>query len=202
MSPRRSAVQEIREGLFNAAQELLLRDGAPPVTGRAVAKEAGYASGLIGNHFGSFDAFLVQFALDRFRRHAAALEALPSRAGTGTVAANLADAIAALFTPEMTALARLLHSRPGLIGQAVQKAAATRTGRPVLEEAFAAYLSSEQRLDRLADGTDTDAIAVTLVAVIHQMLLMPPSDGRDPRRLLDGAVKAVARGITTPAAQA
>jgi AcrR family transcriptional regulator len=199
MSPRRAAVPEIREHLFNAAQDLLLRDGAQSVTGRAVTRQAGCASGLLGKHFGSFDAFLVQFALDRFRQHAAALEALPSRAGKGTVAANLADATTALFTPEMIALARLMLSRPGLIGRAIQEAAGTRAGRPVLEETFAAYLSAEQRLGRLADGTDTDAIAVALVALVHQMLLMPPAGSHDPRRLLDRAVTAVAHGITTPA---
>jgi AcrR family transcriptional regulator len=202
MSPRRAAVPEIRERLFNAAQDLLLRDGAQSVTGRAITREAGCASGLLGNHFGSFDAFLVQFALDRFRRHVAALEALPSRAGTGTVAANLADATAALFTPEMIALARLMLSRPGLIGRAVREAAGARAGHRVLEETFAAYLSAEQRLGRLADGTDTDAIAVVLVALVHQMLLMPPAGSRDPRRLLDRAVTALAHGITSPAARA
>lgn len=196
MSPRGAAIPEARERLFDAAQNLLLRDGSQPITGRAVTREAGLASGLLGNHFGSFDGFLVQFALDRFRRHAAALEALPSRAGTGTVAANLAGSAAALFTPEMTALARLLLSRPGLTGRAIQEAAATRPGRPVLEEAFATYLSTEQRLGRLAGSTDTDAIAVALVAVIHQVLLMPPEGGRDPRLLLHKVIAGIAHAIT------
>lgn len=66
-------------------------------------------------------------------------------------------------------------------------------------EMFAAYLSAEHRLGRLAGGTDTDAIAVALVAVIHQLLLMPPAGGRDPRLLLHKVVAGMAHAITAPA---
>ena len=72
----------------------------------------------------------------------------------------------------------------------------------MLEEAFAAYLSAEQRLGRLAGSTDTDAIAVALVAVIHQVLLMPPEGDRDPRLLLRRVIASIAHAITAPAAPA
>lgn len=41
-----------------------------------------------------------------------------------------------------------------------------------------------------------------LVAVVHQTLLVPEAESRDPRRLLARTVTAVAHGITTPTARA
>jgi AcrR family transcriptional regulator len=199
MSPRGVAIPGVRERLFSAAQVLLLREDAQPVTGRAVTREAGCATGLLNSHFGSFDNFLVEFALDRFRRHAAGLAKLPSLAGSGTVAGNLADAALALFSQEMMALSRLMNSRPGLIGRAVQEAAARAAGPSLLEEAFSGYLAGEQRIGRVSSDTDTDAIAVALVAVIHQLLLVPPAGGRDTRRLLQKVVVGMAHGMTKPA---
>lgn len=195
MSPRGVAVPGVRERLFSAAQRLLLTEDAQPVTGRAVTREAGCATGLLNSHFGSFDGFLVEFALDRFRRHATGLAELPSLAGSGTVAGNLTDAALAFFSPEMMALARLMTSRPGLIGRAIQESAARVAKRPMLEEAFAAYLAAEQRTGRVSGDTDTDAIAIALVAVVHQMLLMPSAGGRDTRELLRKVVAGIAHGV-------
>jgi AcrR family transcriptional regulator len=195
------AIPEVRERLFSAAQELLLKGDGQPVTGRAVTREAGCAAGLLNSHFGSFDGFLVEFAIDRFRRHAAGLAGLPSLAGSGTIAGNLARAALELFSQEMMALSRLMISRPGLIGRAVQQATARVTGRSMLEEVFSAYLTAEQDLGRVTSDTDIDAIAIALVAVVHQLLLAPPAGGRDPRELLQRVVVGIAHGITEPAAQ-
>ncbi|HLI42087.1 MAG TPA: hypothetical protein VKV35_10635 [Streptosporangiaceae bacterium] len=43
---------------------------------------------------------------------------------------------------------------------------------------------------------------MALVAVIHQVLLMPPAGDRDRRRLLHRVITRIAQGITTPAARA
>src|SRR5882757_5631726 len=98
MSPRGVAIPNVREQLFEAAERLLGAD-AGPLSGRAVTREAGCAAGLLHNHFGDFDTFLVEFVIDRFRRYASSVTTLPSLAGEGTVAANLTDAALSLFGP-------------------------------------------------------------------------------------------------------
>src|SRR5262249_39568328 len=140
---------------------------------------------------------LTEFALDRLSRHAAGLAELPSLAGSGTVAGNLADAALSLFSPEMTALSCLMISRPGLITRAIREATARTTGRPLPEEAFSAYLAGEQRAGRVRGDADVDAIAIALFAVIHYLLLSPAGGSRDNRELMQKAVANIAYGITS-----
>jgi len=194
MSPRGGAIPNVREQLFDAA-ERLLRDGAGPLSGRAVTREAGCAVGLLHNHFGDFDAFLVEFVIDRFRRYASSVTTLPSLAGEGTVAANLTDAALWLFGPGTRALSRLLLSHPSIAGRAVQARAAGGPARPMLEEAFATYLDRERQLGRVADDTDTDAIAVALLATVHQLLLTPGRDGQEARDLLRRVIATLVRAV-------
>jgi AcrR family transcriptional regulator len=194
MSPRGVAIPHVREQLFDAA-ERLLREDAGPLSGRAVTREAGCAAGLLHNHFGDFDAFLVEFVIDRFRRYASSVTSLPSLAGAGTVAGNLTDAVLALFGPGTRALSRLLMSHPSIAGRAVQTRAAEGPARPMLEAAFATYLDREQQLGRVAGDADTEAIAVALLATVHQLLLTPGRDGQDARDLLRRVVATLVRSV-------
>jgi AcrR family transcriptional regulator len=194
MSPRGVAIPNVREQLFDAA-ERLLREGAGPLSGRAVTRAAGCAVGLLHNHFGDFDAFLVEFVIDRFRRYASSVTGLPSLAGAGTVAGNLTDAALALFGPGTQALSRLLLSHPSVAGRAFETRAASGPARPMLEEAFATYLDRERQLGRVAGDADTDAIAVALLATVHQLLLTPGRDGQDARDLLRRVIATLVRAV-------
>ncbi len=115
MAPRGLAIPDVHEQLFQAAERLLLREDAADLSGRAVTREAGFAVGLLHNHFGDFDGFLSAFVLDRLRRAAASFGDLPSRAGTGTVAGNLTEAAQSLLGPDTLVLSRLVASRPSVL---------------------------------------------------------------------------------------
>src|SRR5689334_3785252 len=66
--PTGIALRDVREQLFDAAERVLLRDGAAALTSRAVTTEAGVAKGVLHRHFADFDAFLAELVLDRAGR--------------------------------------------------------------------------------------------------------------------------------------
>src|SRR5579859_8045892 len=104
-------IPQIREQLLDAAERVLLRDPPEAVTSRAVTTEAGVAKGVLHRHFADFDAFLAELVLDRIAGIDAQSAALRERAGTGTVADNLTDALMDLFGPVAVAIVGLVISR-------------------------------------------------------------------------------------------
>ena len=196
MSPRGVAIHEAREQLFLAAERVLAREGPDGLTSRAITQEAGVANGLLFNHFGDLDGFLVQLILDRARRTAEQAWRLVPRAGTGTVAGNLADAAAAVLQSGAFATATLVLSRPSLVTRLRQHAAGAPTPLDDIQEAFAAYLDAEQKLGRIAVNADTEALALTLTGTLHHIFLKgqagTPSPAEQARR--------VAAALITPAA--
>ena len=196
MSPRGVAIHEAREQLFLAAERVLAREGPDGLTSRAITQEAGVANGLLFNHFGDLDGFLVQLILDRARRTAEQAWRLVPRAGTGTVAGNLADAAAAVLQSGAFAAATLVLSRPSLVTRLRQHAAGAPTPLDDIQEAFAAYLDAEQKLGRIAVNADTEALALTLTGTLHHIFLKgqagTPSPAEQARR--------VAAALITPAA--
>jgi len=103
-----------RELLFDAAEGVLRRDGVSGLTSRAVTTEAGVAKGVMHRHFADFDAFLAELVLDRVSRLDGPLTEFREGAGTGTVADNLVNALAAVFTPLAVAVPALVITRDGL----------------------------------------------------------------------------------------
>jgi AcrR family transcriptional regulator len=167
--PRGVAIPELRQQLFTAAERVILRDGPSRLSGRAVTTEAGVAAGLLYAHFTDLDDFLAAYAVDRsFVVIAAA--SLTDRAGTGDIAANLADALLAIPRGTLTALARLLVLRPELAAR-VHDVLGNETALDAIERAAAAYLEAERRLGRLTEGIDPQAVVLALVGALHHLVL-------------------------------
>ena len=191
--PTGVAISDPRGQLFAAAERVLLRDGPGGLTSRAVTAEAGVAKGVLHRHFADFDAFLAELALDRVAQISAQAAALRARAGTGTVAGNLAAVLPDLFSPAVLALIRLVIARDGL---RAQLRAATRSRLPLVSESTAlaaGYLAAERDLGRIAAGADIGTLAPTLIGAAH--LLFTDTDGTPEPA-------AVARVVTTVLAAA
>ncbi|GAA2152817.1 MULTISPECIES: TetR family transcriptional regulator [Glycomyces] len=167
--PRGVAIPELRQQLFTAAERVILRDGPSRLSGRAVTTEAGVAAGLLYAHFTDLDDFLAAYAVDRSFVVIAAAP-LADRAGTGDIAANLADALLAIPRDTLTALARLLVLRPEL-AERVHDVLGDETALDAIERAAAAYLEAERRLGRLAESIDPQAVALALVGALHHLVL-------------------------------
>jgi AcrR family transcriptional regulator len=192
--PTGVAIRDVREQLFDAAERILLRDGPNALTSRAVTTEAGCAKGVLHRHFADFDAFLVEFVLDRIARIGNQAAALRESAGTGTVAGNLTDALTALFGSVALAIIGLLISRDELRARLRR---ARSAGIPILTEAtamIASYLATERELGRIAADADIDALAPTLIGAGH--LLFADRDGTPPETgAVDKVVTTVIAGV-------
>ncbi|PXY26904.1 TetR/AcrR family transcriptional regulator [Prauserella muralis] len=194
--PRGVAIPEIRQHLFAAAEQVIVRDGPAKLSGRAVTGQAGVASGLLYAHFADLDEFLAAYAVDRGFLVSAEAANLPRRAGSGSVAGNLCDAV--LATPPVTlpALTRLLVSRPELTGRVRAVLGERTAGLDAIEGAAATYLRREQRLGRVVEAADPGALALTLVGVVHHVMLTAPGEA-DARTRIRDVVTALVTGLSS-----
>ena len=184
--PTGVALRDVREQLFGAAERVLLRDGPSALTSRAVTDEAGVAKGVLHRHFADFDDFLAELVRDRAARIASQSAALRDRAGTGTVAGNIAVALADLFGSVADAILALVIFRDGLRARLRET---WPRGVPLTREIAAMigdYLAVERDLGRVAPDADIPVLAPMLVGAVH--LQFAGRDGTPPG---PGAVEAM-----------
>ena len=187
--PTGVAIRDPRGQLFDAAERVLLRDGASALTSRAVTAEAGVAKGVLHRHFADFDAFLTELALDHVAQIGAQAAVLRAMAGSGTVAGNLAAALPEVFSPAILALIRLVIARDDL---RAQLRAATGSRIPLISEStamVAGYLTAERDLGRIAADADISTLAPTLIGAAH--LLFTDADGTPEPAAVPRVVAAV-----------
>ncbi|GIH81446.1 TetR/AcrR family transcriptional regulator [Planobispora longispora] len=166
--PTGVALRDARQQLFDAAERVLLRDGANGLTSRAVTEEAGVAKGVLHRHFEDFDDFLVELVRERVARLDGASADLRGSAGTGTVPGHLTAALIQLFDPVTVAIVSLIIFRDELRTRLRQ--ARPAPGIPVLTQAagmISAYLRDECEMGRIAADADVDALALSLVGGAH-----------------------------------
>ncbi|MEV3856429.1 TetR/AcrR family transcriptional regulator [Streptomyces sp. NPDC050095] len=187
--PTGVALRDVRTQLFDAAERVLLRDGAAALTSRAVTTEAGCAKGVLHRHFTDFDAFLAELVLDRVAR----TDTLLATRNSGAVVDLLTDALVGLFTPVAVAMVGLITFRDGL---RARLRAAGQPGIPILTQggtAISARLRAERDAGRLAPGTDVDTLALTLIGTGH-LLYAGRFDGRPERAEVRKVVSSVLGG--------
>ncbi|MEV6635795.1 TetR/AcrR family transcriptional regulator [Actinoplanes sp. NPDC051470] len=169
--PRGVVIPQVRQQLFAALERLIATEGLSGLTGRAVTRAAGVATGLLYTHFRSWEGFLAQYATDRSFQLASGVADLAGRAGTATVAANLDDAVNATPFDVVVPLIRLLASRADLAAEVERVLGPGTAGLAAVEQAVARYLAAEQDRGRLPAATDPGAAALALVGVLHYRVL-------------------------------
>ncbi|MGZ2357154.1 TetR/AcrR family transcriptional regulator [Streptomyces sp. 372A] len=184
-------LRDARQQLFDAAERVLLRDGPNGLTSRAVTDEAGCAKGVLHRHFADFDAFLAELVLDRAADLDTRARALGERAGAGTVAGNLTDALTALFGPVPVAIIPLITFRDEL--RARLRQATPGGGIAILAQittAVSGYLAEERARGRVSAGADIDSLTLTLVGGGH--LLFADRESGPPDAAAVGKLVAAA----------
>lgn len=194
--PTGVAIRGAREQLFAAAERVLLRDGPSGLTSRAVTDEAGVAKGVLHRHFEDFDEFLAGLVHDRAARLELWSSALLGSAGTGTVAGNLAEALASVLGSVAVAMVALITFRDELRRRLRETWPA---GVPLLAEighSTRAYLLAERDLGRIAPEADDGPLALALLGTTHLMFAdrtgRPPAAG-DVRAVVEGVLAGVLR---------
>jgi AcrR family transcriptional regulator len=196
--PTGVAIRDVREQLFGAAERILLRDGPNALTSRAVTAEAGFAKGVLHRHFADFEAFLAELVLDRIARVGGQADALRERAGSGTVAGNLADALTDLFGTVAVSIVALVTFRDDLRARLRRGGVA---GVPILTQAvamIAGYLAAERELGRIAADADVDTLAQTLIGAGHLLFADRTANPPAPEVVRKLVTTVIAAGVRDP----
>jgi AcrR family transcriptional regulator len=186
-----SATEELRASLVEHARRIVSRDGRDALTMRALAVEAGCATGLPYKVFSDRRELVAAVLRAEMDRLAEASADLQRRAGTGALAANvswfaevLLDSPAVVLVPEVMGDHRL--------SQAFTVDAHHRGTSPaVFETAIATYLASEQRAGRIKADADTAAFAFVLAGALHNLVMSGPTWPRPTRAQLRRHIAAV-----------
>lgn len=181
--PRGVAIPEVRQQLFAAVERLIAAGGPSRLTGRAVTREAGVATGLLHAHFANFDDFLAGYAIDRAFHISGEVASLPERAGSGTVAGNLHQAVLATPLGTLLTMTRLMAFRPEMAAKVEAVLGGETAGLQAVERAIASYLAAEQQLGRVVAGADTEALALAVVGVLHHVALTDGTDSAADSRI-------------------
>jgi AcrR family transcriptional regulator len=181
--PTGVALRDPCRQLFDAAERVLVRDGATGLTSRAVTTEAGVAKGVLHRYFADFDAFLAALVLDRIAQVETQRAALRDAAGTGEVADNLTQALLTLFDPVMVASVVLVIARDEL--RTRLRAAGTARFPLVGEGAamIAGYLTAERDLGRIASDADVVTLAPTLIGAAHLLFTERKDSAPEPEAI-------------------
>jgi AcrR family transcriptional regulator len=163
-----SEAPAVRDHILDAAHRVIATQGLAAASTRAVAAEAGIATGTVYNYFDNRLALLAQAISRRIRLQARPIDDLVAEAGKATVAANLRkvarqaaevlDEMVPLFAAAFsdTELLHALHHEVAAGGLAVDPAA------PIER-----YLVAEQGLGRVAADADCRAAASTVISLCH-----------------------------------
>lgn len=136
-----------------------------------MTREAGVATGLLYTHFANFDDLLAGYAVDRGFQISGEVISLPGRAGSGTVAGNLSEAVPATPLGTLLAFTRLMAFRPELTANVEAVLGNGTAGLQAVERAIAGYLAAEQKLGQVPADADTEALALAVVGVLHHVAL-------------------------------
>jgi AcrR family transcriptional regulator len=205
-----------RAGILRAAGELIAEGGFLSATTRAIAERARCAEGSIYRYFPDKHALIHEVMIDRFESFFVMLEELPSRAGGGTVAANLelVGLEALRFYRGITPLVGAQLSDPRLLAE--QRAAWEREGGGPMRalRAVRGYVATEQRLGRIDERAEPDLLGRELLgtcfahaileSLVGESAAASDRDGGalDDERYVRMLVASILRGAGVPPSKA
>ncbi|MFE2918307.1 TetR/AcrR family transcriptional regulator, partial [Kitasatospora indigofera] len=156
MATRGSAT---RTKLVETAVRLVGELGYAKTTTRAIAQAAGVAEGTLYRHFPDKASLFFEAVLQQHQHVVDWMDALPARAGTATVTANLTDCLTRLATLRATILPLELAI---LTDPELARTAPPPGTLPGPPGRLAEYLRAEQHLGRLRTDADPSHTAVVL----------------------------------------
>lgn len=176
-----------RARLLAAARDVVAEVGYAHATTKAIATAAGVAEGTIYRHFPDKHTLFLAAAADANEPVTAWMEDLPSRAGHGTLASNLAETLTRLATlrEQMLPLELAMLTDPDLAARRRLALEALHAGNdtappglpaPNPPALLAEYLAAEQALGRVRPEVDPTRAAVAILATLMGLAIMSTPD--------------------------
>lgn len=191
-----------RARLIEATLAVVGEGGYARASTRAIAQRAGVAEGTIYRHFPDKTALFFAAALEPNEAMLEWIGGLPTRAGTRSVEANLAEALGRLaeLQERVFPLEVAIQADPEL---AALRRSALSVGDPLPggpPEAIAAYLAAERDLGRVRLDVEPADAALVLLATLFGLAMTASAlgTGVDGDRIRS-AVRLLAQGLVTSA---
>jgi AcrR family transcriptional regulator len=158
-------VTTTRDQILDAAAAVMHNLGLKRATTKEIAHAAGLSEAALYRYFADKAELMMCVIGERLPQLVAFLRDLPGRAGQRTVRANLEEfARTALpFYDETLPIAASLFAEPELLARHQEELRAKNTGPHRSAEMLAAYIRNEQKLGRVNQRVDPDAVASLVV---------------------------------------
>lgn len=139
--------------------------GLGRATTKTIAQAAGLSEAALYRHFADKAELFLCVIAERLPQLIALLKDLPSRAGQRTVRANLEEVgrVALPFYEQTLPMAAALFAEPDLLARHQEELRAKNTGPHRAVEMLATYVRAEQRLGRINQRIDPEAVASLIV---------------------------------------
>lgn len=193
---------DVRDHLLAAAKVVIQRDGLAAASMRAIANQAGVATGTLYNYFANREKLVVQAIMHQSSGTRDQLAVMLDRAGQATVATNLehAASIVVDLLQEIVPFAIAVVANPAMRGE-LRHHLGDGGGHDAARQPMSDYLRREQALERLHPETDIDAVTALILGACHELVFTHQLlHGRDPtldRAMLYRQIQLLARGIAT-----
>jgi len=188
--------EALRTSLIDHARRLVDRDGPAALTMRALAAEAGCATGLPYKVFADRHELVVEIVLAEFERLRAASDELLTRVGTGTVGGSLGWFAEVILDSTAVALAPEVARHDDLSKAFAVKMHGTGVGPGAFETGFTNYLAAEKDAGRIDRDIDTEAFGFLIAGAIHNLIMSGEAWPRPTRRQLQRRLAAIAAAIS------
>lgn len=198
MSPAKrtaESTEALRASLIDHARQLVEREGPSALTMRALAAEAGCATGLPYKVFADRQELVLELVHSELARLQTLSSDLVARAGTGSVGDNLTWLARQVLQSPGVALAQEVTSHEQMTKGFTKRVHESGIGPASIEQAFATYLTAEQDAGRVDDSIDVDAFASLLGGAVHNLVVSGEAYPRPTQRQLRRRMTAIADAL-------
>ncbi len=194
---------ETRDRILAAAVRVMRDKGLARATTKEIARAASLSEGSLYNYFASKEELFLAVLRQRPAKLFALVQALPGRAGTGTVGETLAEVArtALAFYGESIPMGASIFAEPDLLRRHRALLRERGAGPQRANEAVTAYLEAEQRLGRVSRDADPEAAAYLLLGAVYQraywrQFLGQSEPPESEAQFVQGVVATLMRALT------
>jgi AcrR family transcriptional regulator len=175
-------MNENRQNIICATERLLQTRGLARLTMREIAREAKVAEGLIYHHFKDKAELIFEVVETRVRDTKNLMLNLPLELGKSTLLKNLEDVLLSVYHAhyEITPIICSMFADQKLHVRIKEIVKERNVGPQYAIEGLDVYLAAEQRLGRLSDAVDTNALATCLWMISTQSAMLDRLLGNNP----------------------